>query len=229
LSPERHYHQDATRLELHKFFDLIISNEVVADFPVALAERVSVEGKTEWRGDAANYVVEFGLGEEDTPDSFLVNTALIEFLQRAWDHLSPGGLLVLTEYGGLNKFPERSYHLNHDEYSIHFGHVEKCAQALGFACRVLPLIEFLSIDEGIEFLDGREEKILCLNKVLEEFGEALPYAAISRDEFMARFMSLSEEIKLGGITFSPLAAEFHYGPFLKQFFAAILQKPLTSG
>ena len=226
LSPERHYHQDATRLDLDKIFDLIISNEVVADFPVALAERVSVEGKTEWRGDAASYIVEFGLEEEDTPDSFLVNTGLFEFLRRAWDHLAPGGLLVLTEYGGLNKFPERSYHLNHDEYSIHFGHVEKCAQALGFAGRVLPLSEFLSIDEGVEFLDGREEKILCLNKVLKEFGEALPYAAISREEFWVRFKSLSDEIKLGGITFSPLTAEFHYGPFLKQFFAAILQKPL---
>ena len=229
LSPERHYHQDATRLELNKSFDLIISNEVVADFPVAPAERVSVDGKTEWRGDAVNYIVEFGLEEEDAPDSFLVNTGLFEFLRRAWDHLSPGGLLVLTEYGGLNQFPERSHHLNHDEYSIHFGHVEKCAQALGFACRVLPLSQFLAIDESIEFLDGREEKILCLNKVLEEFGEALPYAAISRDEFMARFKSLSDEIQLGGITFSPLTAEFHYGPFLKQFFAAILQKPLTSG
>jgi hypothetical protein len=229
LPPERHYHQDATRLEIDQLFDMIISNEVVADFPVASAERVVVDGKTEWRGDGAKYIDEFGLEEEDAPDSFLINSGLLEFLRHAWNHLSPGGLLVLTEYGGLNKFPERSYHLNHDEYSIHFGHVEKCANALGFACRVLPLSEFLSIDESVEFIDGREEKILCLNRVLEKFGQGLPYAAISRDDFSARFKSLSDEIKLGGVTFSPLSAEFHYGPFLRQFLAAVLQKPETSG
>ena len=227
LSQDHHYRQDATRLEIDQLFDLIISNEVVADFPVALAERIVVDGKTEWRGEGAKHVIEFELGEDNAPPSFLVNSGLFEFLRRAWKHLSPGGFLILTEYGGLNQFPVRSYHLNHDEYSIHFGHVEKCAQALGFACRILPLTQFLSIDESVEFLDGREEKILCLNKVLKEFGEELPYTAISRSEFVARFKLLSEEIKLGGITFSPLSTAFHYGPFLKQFFAAVLQKPAS--
>src|SRR5690349_18046147 len=54
LVPEsRHFHQDATEFHLPQHtFDLIISNEVIADFPVAPVQR----GSEGWEGDGAGYV-----------------------------------------------------------------------------------------------------------------------------------------------------------------------------
>lgn len=226
LSPEHHYLQDATELTLpEQEFDLILGNEVIADFPVALVEQHLVEGKTVWRGAGASYVEEFELAEPNSPNRFLVSSGLFEFVKRAWNHVPPGGTVLLTEYGGLNQYPARAYHLNHDEYSIHFGHLQKCASRIGFECRVVPLTEFLKIDERAEFLDGQEEKILCLNHILRRFGESLPYAAISKSEFELRLKPIADRINLAGVTFSPLSAQFHYGPTLPQFFVAVLKKP----
>ena len=229
LAPERHYLQDATELTLpHQHFDLIVANEVIADFPVSVVERTRADGELKWSGPGARYVDEFDLAGAGTPDCFLVNSGVFEFVRRAWEHLSDGGILIMTEYGSLNRYPVRSYHLNHDEFSIHLGHVEKCARAIGFECRILSLKEFLSINDEEKFLDGQEERILCLNRVLEKFGESLPYAAISQKEFDSRFKSLADKIKLGGVTFSPLSAAFHYGPTLQQFYAAVLRKPTAA-
>jgi hypothetical protein len=226
LSPEHHYLQNATELSLpEQKFDLIVANEVIADFPVAHAERVKTQASSGWSGTGAHYVEEFGLDGPDVPDAFWVNSGVFEFIRRAWNHLSPDGVLIMTEYGGTNRYPVRAYHLNHDEFSIQFGHVQKCARVLGFDCRILALKEFLSIDDGVEFLDGQEERILCLNHVLRKFGGSLPYAAVSRKEFEARWRPLADEIQLGGITFSPLRAAFHYGPALDQFLVAVLRKP----
>jgi hypothetical protein len=225
LSPAHHYLQNATELCLpEQKFDLIVANEVIADFPVARAERVKTQAGSGWSGGGARYVEEFGLDGPDVPDAFWVNSGVIEFIRRAWNHLSHDGVLIMTEYGGINRYPVRAYHLNHDEFSIQFGHVQKCAQVLGFDCRILALKEFLSIDDRVEFLDGQEERILCLNHVLRKFGGSLPYAAISRKEFETRWRPLADKIQLGGITFSPLRAAFHYGPTLDQFQVAVLRK-----
>src|ERR1043165_3323231 len=71
LLPEsRHFHQDATEFDLPEHtFDLIISNEVIADFPVASVQR----GSERWEGDGASYVEEYALADKNAPDSFMVN------------------------------------------------------------------------------------------------------------------------------------------------------------
>ncbi|HKZ02486.1 MAG TPA: SAM-dependent methyltransferase [Pyrinomonadaceae bacterium] len=196
LAPERHFLQDATTLSLPEHrFDLIIANEVIADFPVAEVQRV---GENRSNGDGAEQAQKYSLVRSDGPDRFLVNKGVFEFIELAYDHLSPQGTLILTEYGGLDRFPVRSYHLNHAEHSIHFGHVIRCAEAVGFNARVVSLKEFLAIDDEVEFLDGQEEHVLCLNHVLEKFGLSLPYAAISKEEFEVRYARVVAEQEIGG-------------------------------
>jgi hypothetical protein len=156
----------------------------------------------------------------------MVNAGVFQFLERAWQHISPGGTVILTEYGGERSYPALSFHLSHEEYSIHFGHIAACAQKIGFECRLLKLKDFLEANMEVPVLDGKEEQILCLNHVLQKFGARMPYALISEKEFYERFQKILERINLTGLTFSPLTTGFHFGPNLNDFMALILNKPL---
>ena len=225
-----HFEQDATKFDLPgHIFDLIIANEVIADFPVAVVLRNSHdatgENGPEWLGEGAQYVEKYQLSVESAPDSFLVNAGVFQFIERAWKHLSPGGALVLSEYENISRYPVESFHLNHSEFSIHFGHVMECARAIGFQCRLQTLKEFLGIDDGVPMLSGRDEHLQCLNHVLEKHGMSLPFALISENDFEARFRKLADRIELAGVSFQPLRNKFHYGPNVDDFMVLILNKP----
>ena len=223
LLPEsRHFQQDATEFDLPGHtFDLIVSNEVIADFPVASVERSG--GKLQ--GDGAYYMEKYDLSDKDAPDSFVVNAGVFRFIERAWKHLTPGGTLIVSEYGSEQRYPVASFHLNHDEFTIHFGHVVQCATRVGFQCRLLTLKDFLGLDDEVPVLNGRDEHLLCLNHVLRNYGEVLPYAVISKSDFEKRCQAIVEQTGLIGYSFSPLRKEYHFGPNLKDFFVLIMNKP----
>ena len=221
LPESRHFQQDATEFDLPDHtFDLIVSNEVIADFPVASVQR---KNGHEFEGDGAYYVDKYDLGR-DAPDSFVVNSGVFRFIERAWKHLRPGGTLIVTEYGSEQKYPARSYNLNHDEFTIHFGHVAACAAKVGFQCRLLTLKEFLDLDDDVLVLNGREEHLLCLNHVLKNYGQVLPYAVISKSDFEKRCQEIVEAAGLIGYSFSPLHNGYHFGPSIKDFLVLIMNK-----
>ena len=224
----QHLQQNAIELSIPgRTFDLIIANEVIADFPVLPVSRVvnAAQDKSEWRGAGAVFVEKYDLAEEGAPDSFLLNTGAIQFIERAWTHLSPGGALIVTEYGAEFTYPVQAYHLNHEEFSIHFGRLKDCAEQIGFTCRLMALKDFLEIDDQILVLDGQEEQIMCLNHILKKYGQSLPFALITEREFQARHRQLAERIALTGVSFSPLANGFHFGPNLRQFMVLVMNKP----
>jgi hypothetical protein len=230
VPPIQHFQQDATELNLPgRTFDLIISNEVIADFPVApVTRRLNGEptrNGLEWQGAGASYLEKYELADVDTPDSFLLNTGAIQFLEKAWHHLAPGGAMIVSEYGGESEYPVQAYHLNHEEFSIHFGHLKKCAERIGFNCRLLRLQDFLEIDDQALMLDGQEEQIMCLNHIFRQHGQSLPFALLSEREFQANYRELGERIELTGVTFSPLSNGFHFGPRLGQFMVLVMNKP----
>jgi SAM-dependent methyltransferase len=220
-----HISQNAVDLDLPgRKFNLIVSNEVIADFPVAEVERRHAEGNAHFSGEGAAFIEKYALAVEDAPERFYVNSGVFQFLERAWTHLKPGGLLILSEYGGESLYPVESFHLNHSEFSIHFGHVVECAQKIGFTCRLRKLTEFLGIDEQIPVLNGREEHILCLKFVLQKYGMTLPFALFSQIDFETQFGSFADPVGLSAIRFLPLCSNFHYGPNFGDFFVLILEK-----
>jgi hypothetical protein len=224
-----HYQQDATSFDIpNRKFHLIIANEVIADFPVAWVNRKHDEAQklTEhWEGEGAPDLEKYDLDRLESGEPFLVNTGVFRFIERAWEHLAPGGVMLMSEYGGVDTFPIQSYHLNHEEFSIHFGHVQSCARRVGFECRLISLKDFLGLDDQVLMLDGHEEHIRCLNYVFEKNGASLPYALISQTEFQESFQELIDQIGLTGFSFSPLANGFHYGPRINDFMLAIMTKP----
>jgi SAM-dependent methyltransferase len=219
LLPEsRHFQQNATEFDLPgHVFDLIVSNEVIADFPVASVP-----------GEGAHYMDQYGLWEKDAPDSFVVNAGAFQFIERAWKHLRPGGTVIVSEYGAENRYAARSYNLNHDEFTIHFGHLAKCATSVGFQCRLVTLKEFLDFDDDVFVLNGREEHLLCLNHVFKNYGQALDYAVISKSDFEKRFQRIVEETGLIGYSFSPLNRGYHFGPNIRDFLVLIMNKPQSA-
>jgi SAM-dependent methyltransferase len=225
LHESRHFQQDATEFDLPGHtFDLIVSNEVIADFAVAAVRRNSSEADRKWQGEGAYYLDKYDLSDKDAPDSFVVNAGAFRFIERAWKHLKPGGTLIVSEYGAEQIYPTQSYHLNHEEFSIHFGHLAACATKVGFECRLLTLKQFLSLDDSVLVLNGREEHLLCLNQVFESYGQLLPYAVISKSDFERRCQTIVEQTGLIGYSFSPLSTGYHYGPNIKDFFVLIMNK-----
>ena len=220
-----HFAQDATELDLPQHrFDLIIANEVIADFPVGSVERTEDDGG-KFVGEGATCLEKYGLSTEDAPKSFYVNSGVFRFLERAWDHLTPGGVVVVSEYGGASLYPRESFHLNHSEFSIHFGHVIECAQKIGFNCRLITLTEYLGIEDRTPVLAGRQEHILCLKYVFEKYGGTMPFALFSEIDFNTRFGELAGRLRLEPIRFLPLRHNLHYGPNFGDFFVLILEKP----
>jgi hypothetical protein len=87
------------------------------------------------------------------------------------------------------------------------------------------LKDFLTLDDELLVLDGREEHILCLNHVLKGYGVALPFAVISKSEFEQKCQRFAEEIGLTGYSFSPLNRKYHFGPNIEEFLVLIMNKP----
>jgi phospholipid N-methyltransferase len=238
LPAARHFQQDATQFNLPgRDFDLIVSNEVIADFPMASVQRASANssenanpealanGASRWQGEGVYYLEKYDLWTADAPENFLVSSGAFQFIERCWEHLRPGGTLVVSEYGATQRYPVQSVHLNHDEYSIHFGHLAACAAKVGFACRLVTLKQFLDLDDEVPVLNGREEHILCLNQVLQKFGIVLPYAIISRNEFEKQLQDVIAETGLTGFSFAALKQGFHFGPRIADFMVLIMNKP----
>jgi len=223
-----HYQQDATSFNLpDRKFDLIIANEVIADFPVAWAKRrrgTGDDSTPHWEGEGASDLERYELTAFPNANAFLLNTGVFRFIEQAWQHLTPGGVVIMSEYGGFDTYPIQSYHLNHEEFSIHFGHVQSCAQKVGFECRLMALRDFLGLDEQVPMLDGQEEHIRCLNHVFQKHGASFPFALISQNEFQKLFQDLVDQISLTGFSFSPLANGFHYGPMINDFMLIIMTK-----
>lgn len=224
-----HFSQDATNFNLNGYqFDLIIANEVIADFPVTQVRRPpSDDGDSvnHWEGEGATDVERYELPVDDAPDFFLINSGVFRFIERAWEHLAPGGTLIMSEYGREHTYPIQEYQLNHEEFSIHFGHVQTCARKIGFQSRLVSLKDFMDVNDQVSILNGREEHIRCIDRVVHQKGLAIPYAAISQLEFEERFGKIFEQMGIVGITFSPLSTGYHYGPAWKDFLVLILQKP----
>lgn len=228
LPDQRHFHQDATALDLPgRRFDLIIANEVIADFPVASVQALPANNGEDfkWTGEGASYLEKYGLTTEGAPEEFKVNSGAMMFIERCWEHLNPGGTVVLSEYGSTSGYPVQSFHLNHDEFSIQFTQLAECATKVGFNCSLQSLQEFLGLNQEVPVFCGREEHILCLDHILKQQGSSFPYAIVSEAEFAKRFGKVAKETELAGYSFLQLKKGFYFGPRIEQFMVLIMNKP----
>ncbi len=157
--------EDPAMLQDQKF-DIIISNEVIADLSVDLAKKENLK-----RGDASSLaekmIQKLHLNIEPAPPLFLINTGSIQFLERIKTLLLSGGRAYLTEYGEKNRFPIEVKLGGHNEYSIHFGHLEQVANELGLNPHLESMANFLQFQQ--------DTPVLCKDQYHLISGILLPF------------------------------------------------------
>lgn len=183
-------------------YDLIISNEVIADLSMADA----------------------GPGQK-TPEGCMA------FIRNVVQALKPGGKAFITEFGNLASGNDCVHHLNHTEHSIHFGALIDFAESLNARAHAIPMAEFLGADSTTPLLCGQQEKYLTLRTMLRDVGHDLDFRAYDQSEFDDMLGKTIRRTGCGRLDFAPASDGLHFGPDLRQFLVLIIEKPThaTSG
>jgi SAM-dependent methyltransferase len=137
-------------------FDLILCNEMIADLAVHVTSRGAAHGAAP--GPAC--VAKYRLDCEGAMDRFLVNTGAIKVIEQIAAVLRPAGHAIVTEYGSKTSFPQPRELGRHTEHSIHFGHLEQAARALGLEAECESLTSFLRFDPRHEVIAGASAVLL---------------------------------------------------------------------
>ncbi|MBM4321819.1 MAG: methyltransferase domain-containing protein, partial [Deltaproteobacteria bacterium] len=150
---------DAESLDLPaESVDLLIANEMIGDLRSALVTQDDLD-LAEHGGipkesslEAVELIRSYGLPVGDAPPRFFLNLGALRLLEHVARVLRPGGVAVLTEFGERHAYPCESDHLDHAEFSIHFGHLIHVAHLLGLSPEFEFLMDFLEMDRNLQTL-----------------------------------------------------------------------------
>lgn len=156
-------------------YDVVISNEVIADLPARACYRDEVNVD---EGAAAACVKRHNLSLEGVPHAVLINTGAVALVERLQQLLTPGGVAVVTEYGSLSRAPIRVVLGAHVEHSIHFGHLQSAATQVGLNAQCLRVVDWLGMNEAAEVIE-----LLNLDVLRRAVGPFLGLAALPRMAF----------------------------------------------
>ena len=134
--------------------DLLLSNEVIADFRTArvrLADLdddppVGLSADDASDPEATAILLEYEVPLDEAPPLFHINLGAMRFLESVHRVLRPGGAALITEFGDLHRYPVESTHLDHPEFSIHFGQLKHVAERIGFLCEVVDAVDMLGFE-----------------------------------------------------------------------------------
>lgn len=204
-------------------FDLIISNEVIADFSVTPVRPSNVSKGTP-ETETEQLAVDYGL--DCTPPfqgysaRVAINSGAIRLVEKLNTILIPGGHAVLTEYGTVDQLPNAVSFGDHLEFTVHFGHLKKVAEALEMETRLENLGDLLQFDRDFQILDLRTQNSLA-KALMPELGyEELPTLAYDASMLQQLF---EEATEVENLDFQPLDEVQALTPF--RFFALIMQRP----
>jgi SAM-dependent methyltransferase len=171
--------------------DLILSNEVIADFETVRLRRADLEGGRrrpaggeDPRVEAARaLVLRHGLPIDDAPEVFWLNFGALKLVEEIARVLKPGGAAVLVEFGGIARYPVESTHLAHSEFSIHFGHLRHVAERVGLAAEMTDIMDFLAMRGDVRVLATTRTFFECLRALLGRRGISLQKLAYTERAF----------------------------------------------
>ena len=207
--------------------DCLLSNEVIADLPVAAVRLEELEAGGAG-GPAAEVLGRLGVPWDDAPGLFHVNVGALRFLEEVARVLRPGGSAWLSEYGHVARYPERSLHLDHDEWSIHFGQLRAAASRLGLESSLEELAGFLRLQGHVPVLQTTQSFFAALRALLARHGVSLTKVAWTREMLQELLQGKLRLEDLGGLSFKP-CGERLLGLKPPEFKALVLRKPLQAG
>ncbi|RMG09426.1 MAG: methyltransferase domain-containing protein [Planctomycetota bacterium] len=217
---------DAERLPLATgSVDFLVSNEVIADLRVAPTRRVDIEEDGgEEGGPGAAAVRRYGLDVRNAPGLFFVNVGAFAFLEEVARVLRPGGRALVTEYGSQTRFPEPSNHLDHAEYSIHFGHLAQVATTLGLEWSLVQVSEWIGLDGRVEVLQTTQSFFETLRAFLATRSVRLEKIAYTPESFAELLGDRVALRNLEGVEFGPCGRRV-LGLRPQQFLGLVVRKP----
>ena len=224
--------------------DLLLCNEVIGDFTTVKLTR-EIVGLTEeldpakafetWTeetikklGDTGDVLREYAIPLRDAPDSFYFNVGAIQFLPRLLRALRPGGSAFVTEYGDALKYPVAGTHLDHLEFSIHFGHLVHVARRLGLDVDFQYVQDVIGLDRNAMTLTTARTYFTSLRAMLASFGVLLDKIAYTREMFEALVEDAVPIGEIGDVRFQ-IVDERCMGLAPHEFKALFLKKPVTAG
>ncbi|MCG8421300.1 MAG: SAM-dependent methyltransferase [Proteobacteria bacterium] len=225
--------EDVLQAELGSAFDLILANEIISDLPAVELTRAEVGADLAPQkrtavlavlGEVGQLISELGLNLDDAPERFYLNSGTIELMRRAWRALAPGGVCLLTEFGELAMYPRLSTQLDHPELSIHFGHMQTAARAIGFEVGFEYIIDFLDFDRSMRGMATTRSYFRALSWMLRESGielKKIGYTESMFDQLIADKLSRAD---IGELHFDRIEDRL-MGLVPHEFKALILKRP----
>lgn len=220
--------------------DLVVCNEVIGDFTTVKLTRELLgiteesdgpdtyqnwdDGLRHRLGETGEILQRYGLVLNDAPEEFYFNLGAIKFVANLFNIVRPGGSVFLTEYGQLVTYPIAATHLDHLEFSIHFGHLMKVAGEVGFLAEFVFLLELLNMDRDAMTLATTRTQFASLRALLDSYGITLEKKAYTREMFEELLGSTLKLSDLGGVRFEPVD-ERCMGLAPHEFKALLLKRP----
>lgn len=230
---------DALTAPLGDGYHLILANEMIGDLPAVELTRAEVGLGQDQQitdgdraaalaalGDAGKVISDFDLGLEDAPDPFYLTVGAFQLLGRVHAALAPDGVCVMTEFGELSAYPRLSTQLDHPELSIHFGHLRRAADKLGFATQYEYVIDLLDFQRTLRGMATTRSYFRALGHLLGESGVTLEKIGYTEDLFDELIAGKIDKASIGDLYFDRIEDRL-MGLVPHEFKALILRKPAS--
>lgn len=207
--------------------DFVVSNEVIADLPIGFVTRSSValrraDGQTDEA--ALAHLLHYDLPLTGAPEPVPVQLGAGLFLEQIARALKPGGWALLTEFGEKDQFPVESTHLDHAEWSVHFGHLLHVAAKLGLRAELVAVPDLIGLRQDVWVLAANRTQFRNLRFLLRSIGCDLPKRALTPEQLAQHCGGKLRPERLEGLQFRPIG-ERVMGIAPKEFKALVLHKP----
>ncbi len=216
-------------------YDFILANEMIGDLPAVELTRTQVgfqlppdsperKAALDELGPVGEIIREYNIDLNDAPETFYLTTGAFQLLGRLHDALAPGGLCILTEFGELNTYPKLSVQLDHPELSIHFGHMSRAAEAVGFEVSYEYIIDLLDFERTLEGLATTRSYFRALTMMFGEYDIELRKIGYTRAMFDELLASTPDGVRVGELYFDKIEDRL-MGLVPHEFKALILRRP----
>ncbi len=166
---------------IDRHYDLILSNEMAGDLPAIQLTRADLglapdQGNVD-RAKLAKFskiAADREVNLDDAPEPMYLMMGAFELIEKINAWLAPGGTAVVTEFGDMNAWPKLSTHLDHPEFSTHFGQLHQIAKACGLEAKMEFVIDLLDFDREQKGLATTRSHFRALRALAANAGVDLP-------------------------------------------------------
>ncbi|MBQ9395432.1 MAG: hypothetical protein IJU23_07940, partial [Proteobacteria bacterium] len=191
-------------------FDLIYSDEFLANLPSVAVRKMSLGGDDEdeededrpddgdlkpahasdnnkitfiGEGDAVQLIFKYKLNLCDAPEDFILNSGSLRLLGNLAKLTTFNTQIFLIEFGEDIKYPVQTLEDGKITYSQHFGILKQAAKKLGFLADSRYWMEELDIDRDLRMFATTRSQFKAMRQLLADHGVELERKPYTEQEF----------------------------------------------